>query len=165
MKKIIVLLFICLLIITGCGKKEEPQENKTSYKDEPLVENVCSYFYESTDNVYKVESKVTLYSRGGVVLSEKDRESVTYNDAQYINGYLEKIRKEYDRQNQRYGGTTFETSVVGNTATIDVTIDYSKYNMKNFMDDFSLDEDDMEDGFVKLETLKLLYEAMKFQCN
>ena len=81
-----------------------------------------------------------------------------------INKYIERTRAEYLRQNERYGGTTFSINSNDDEVNVEATIDFSKYNMKNFMDDYGLTDDNMIDGYVNLDTLVYLYEFLGFEC-
>ncbi len=165
MKKYMLFLLIVVLVLTGCGKKDnEKTKNPKSYLDEPLVETVCSALDYRLDYNYKRDAVVVLHSRGGAVLTEKDSETTISSNPNMINKYIERTRAEYLRQNERYGGTTFSINSNDDEVNVEATIDFSKYNMKNFMDDYGLTEDNMIDGYVNLDTLVYLYEFLGFEC-
>ena len=166
MKKILIIMLVCMLVLTGCGKKDETKSgDEKSYLNEPQKETICFSTFYSSEQDYRVNNDVTLYSRGGAVLSEKDVDVFKSINEELRNKYIERTKNEFERQNQSYGGTTYVIQINDEKVNVEANIDYSKYNMKQFMEDYGFTEKDMIDGYVSLDSLIALYEYFGYTCN
>lgn len=165
MKKIITLLFVFLLILTGCGEKNDNTINTIDYSKEPEIKTICKRNLDYPDSNFTLDSQALIYSRAGVVTREEDKEIMTSSDLEKLTKYKAELDNQYESDSNTYGGTSYNVVVQGNQTIAEVTIDYSKYNIDKFAENFYIYEDEIVDGFVKLDVLKELYENYGYNCQ
>ena len=167
--KLISLLLVLVLIVSGCGKKESQETNtsntSTDYTKEPEVETTCTMFSDKSENGYKIELTEIIYSKGDAVIRENTKTVLTSDDEVILNNHKEFEEKRYKEQSEEYGGMTYSVNTNDNQVISITTLDFANVNMTNFIDNDLLNSDDMIDGYIKLDIYKLLYESTGYTCN
>lgn len=152
MKKIKYLLVALLVgvLLTGCGKGKVVKCTNTINQDG--IEYTATYeiSLDSDDYVKKVETTEVLVS----------------DDSSYLDATKQTTEELYSASNKAYGGYDYSVKVSGNKLTAKCTIDYSKMDVKKFVEDNpSLESFASSDNKVKLEGVKRIYEALGAKCE
>ena len=167
--KLISLLIVLVLIISGCGKKESQETNtsntSTDYTKEPEVETICTKVSESLEEGYRIELTDILYSKGDVLLRENNKMVLTSDNEEILNTQKEYEENRYQRESNEYGGITYSVNIINNQVISIGTQDFSKTNMTKFTEGDYFTSEDMIDGYIKLSIYKLLYETLGYTCS
>lgn len=153
MKKIKYLLFVLLvgLFVTGCGSNEKTMKCTTSINNNSLD-------YSAT---YEIS-----YTEDEIVKSVKTTEVLKSDDSDYLNQAKESAEDLYKNANSEYGGYSYNVKVSGNTLTSKCTVDYTKMNVKKYVEDNpSLTNFSDKDNNVKLDGVIQIYEALGAKCE
>lgn len=151
MKKLIVLLPVMLILLTGCGTKEGTIKCTLSSKD--------------AVNGYSLESEYTINYKGDVVESVDTVEKVTSESSEILDTFETTLNSTYSKMKETYGGYTYDVSKKDNTVTSKVTIDYNKMNIEQFVKDQPSLKSYVEDNKLKVDGIKSLYENMGATCE
>ncbi len=121
MKKLMTVfaLCVCVGVISGCGGASKTIECTLSQKD-------ASYELKST---YKI------MATGDVVDKVETVETATSSNKTILNTLESTLNKQYKNQQDSYGGYTYKVTNDGSKVESKVTIDYSKVDMKKFVED------------------------------
>lgn len=151
MKKVLVLLPIMLLCLTGCGEKSGTIKCELSTKD--------------VVNGYEVTAEYNIYYTGDLVDSVKTTEVVTSTDEDILSQFEDTLNDTYSVYNDTYGGYTYKVDRTDGKVTSNVTIDYEKMDLEQFVEDQPTLKSFVKDNKLLVEGLKASYEEMGATCE
>lgn len=152
--KIACLVSLLSLGVMGCTKDETPKKITCTLESKDVVSN---YSLSSTYNINYV---------GKVVKSVDTVEKVTSTDESIIQTFENTFNSSYTSLNDEYGGYTFEVKVDGDTVTSTVSIDYSKMDIEDLIEDQPAMENMVNDkNEILVERLKESYESLGATCS
>lgn len=145
-KKILMILFICIFILTGCNKKEDellPTElSKDIDIDEKGAKLVCTADYDYNDLHYVTGAKYAVFGdKDNKVTKIISREITKSKDKSILNN-AETLYQENIDKIESYGGYTYNINKDKDSITVDVTIDYTDFNIKKYKEDNKSDLSD-----------------------
>lgn len=154
MKKIIFLIPILVLCLTGCNGKNEEAGIVT-----------CALSTNDIVNGYKLESTYKLNYSGKYAIST-ETEEVVISDSKEVLDYFEKtLNDTYSKLNEAYGGYTYKITKKDDKITSIVKIDYSKMNMEKFVNDQPAYKSFTNDNKLLAEGVKSIYENLGATCE
>lgn len=152
MKKIKYLVLALLLgvLVTGCGSSNKTLKctNKKS---------LDSIEYEAT---YEI-----VYDKNDFVKEVTTIETVVSEDEEYLEQAKESAEQLYKEANDAYGGYSFTVSISGNKMTSKCTIDYTKMDVKKYVEDSGLTDFADSDNNVKLSGVTSIYKNLGAKCE
>lgn len=142
-KKILMLLIICICLLTGCGEKEEKlldtDISNNIDLDEKDAKMVCTADYDYNDLHYVTGAKYVVFAdKDNKVTKIVSREVTKSNDKSILNN-AESLYQDNINKIESYGGYSYEINKDKNTLTVDVTIDYTNFNIKQYKEDNKTD--------------------------
>lgn len=142
-----------LLVAAGCSGDKEQEVS-------------CTVSKNDTVNGYSLESTYDIYATNDVVKTVKTKEVVT-SDKEEVRSLFEKqFKTTYEKMDKEYGGYDVKITNKDNKVTSDVTIDYTKVNLKKLTkDEPSMKNIMTDDKEFTLEGIKQLYESMGAICE
>lgn len=151
-KKILFVLPILMLVLTGCGKEETGQV-------------VCTLKSNDVVSGYQIESKYTINYKGDFVKSVETVETVTSESQKFLSAFESTIKDSYKKADEAYGGYTYDVKKDGNKVISTVTIDYSSMNLKKFIEDQPILKSYTENNKLKTSGAKVIYENLGATCE
>ncbi len=151
MKKLIVLLPVMLILLTGCGAKEGTIKCTLSSKD--------------AVNGYSLESEYNINYKGDYVEKVDTVEKVTSESEEILDTFKTTLNDTYSKMNDTYGGYDYNVTKDGDTVTSKVTIDYSKMDIEQFVKDQPSLKSYVDDNKLKVDGIKDLYKTMGATCE
>ena len=152
MKKLAVLLFGTLMF-TGCGVS----------KEEKALE--CSTSKDMSKYGYTTESKYVVYAKDGYVTKVNSEEYVTSDSEDVLTTLEQTLSLTYMNYNMKYGGYDNKVSIEGNKLSSITNIDYDVVDLDQLSADTPSLKNYMEDGKLKVEGMKKLYEGLGATCK
>lgn len=146
MKKILVLL--CLLLC-GCSSKYVTCTSETK-------NNTQGYHSKISYKIYYKNEKVTKTIIKGEYTSDVS-ELTSYFDT-----YL---KTNYEYLNNNYSGYDFSKEKIDNGVKYNVTIDYSKVNLKKMIKDKEIDKDYVKNDELTLDGALEMYKRLGATCT
>ncbi len=150
MKKVLIGIVACMsiMLLTGCGA-----EQKTMKCSRTLNQNGAAF-----DLQYEV-----LYT-GENVDVVKSTEKITSDNEQFLETYRKTVETQYEpyKDIEHYD---YNVSIDGNVLTSTANIDYSKVDTSKIIEVDSANETLIQDGKVKLDSIKKLYNQMGITCE
>ena len=152
MKRKYLFLAVTMLVVflvTGCSSSEEKTMTCTRTMNQSGIKTSLNY-------------KVT-YS-GDYVNRVQSEESIETSDTTTLNTYKEQIEKIYTPyKDVKY--YTYNVTVNGNKLVSTVDINYAKIDTKKLIEIDSANSQLINDGKVKLSSVKSLYEQLGATCE
>ena len=155
MKKYIsLMLVIMIMLVCGCNKNEKEMVKRCTLTSNNIVEG------------YKLESEYTINIKGDVVTSVTTVETVTSSNEEVLDSFESSLRDTYKTIGNMYGG--YKNDIVNSNGKLvsTTTIDYSKMNLKKYVEDNSAmkvyvnsDNELLADGII------VLYESLGATCE
>lgn len=136
---ILPIVFIGIIFLTGCNEKKETKLetdiSSTINIDDKDAKLVCTTDYDYTELKYVIGSKYVVFAdddkKVTKVISE---EIIQSNDEDKLNEFEEYLNTNHNAATQ-YDGYSYKVDRKDNKVISDVTIDYSKFNFKQFAED------------------------------
>lgn len=157
MKKVfyLIIIFTIIIFMSGCN---------INLSKEKVTK--CILKNDQSKNNYKTKTTYKIYSKKDIV-SKVSYEEVLISKNTTIIKYFENInKKQFEKQNKLYGGYTYDVKSEKNTVTSNVTIDYSKIDMKKFIDDNSSIKSYInKDNKMTLKGAKAMYKSLGAKCK
>lgn len=150
MKKVILLVPVILLCLTGCGKEESLK---------------CTLSSKDAINGYSIESTYNIKAKNDLVESVDTIEEVTSDSEEILEAFETQLNDSYSKMNETYGGYEYSISIDGDKLTSKVTIDYNKMNIDQFIEDQPTLKSYAKKGKLKLDGVKSMYEALGATCE
>lgn len=153
MKKLIFIVPIFILCLTGCS--------------EELESGVINCTLSSNDvvNGYQLNSTYKINYKGDYVESVETEEIVTSDDSAILDYFETTIKDTYDKTSSAYGG--YDYSVVNENGKVIsiVTIDYNEMNLEQFVTDQPVLKSYVENNKMLVSGIKSMYEGMGATCS
>lgn len=126
-KGIKILGLVCALsLFAGCGTKAAQEETIK-----------CTMTSNMVANGYRLDSEYVVHAKGDIVSSVETIETVTSSNSTILDYFKETLDTTYSSYNSNYGGYTNTITVDGDKLVSKTTVDYSKMDMKKFIEDNS----------------------------
>lgn len=149
----ILAVFTFVIVLAGCG---------TSNDD---LLKTCTLYGKDTERGYELNSTYKVYGENDIVTSVSTTEVVTSDSDEVLEYFEESIGLSYSTANKLYGGYKYNIEIKGNKLTSRTTIDYSKMNLKAFVEDNPELEDYVNsDNKLTVDGITKLYEEMGAIC-
>lgn len=164
---------LCILFITGCGTKEEKETKlPTNLVEEIKIDTtgsaaVCTAEYDYSDTQgYATGSKFAIFAdENEIVTKIITQEIVVSNDNDILDIFQDSLERNYSTFSQ-YGGYDYEITIDGNKLISNVTIDYTKADLKTMAsDNESLKIYLNDDNKFTLNSVKSMYMSSGAECN
>lgn len=152
MKKSILVLPVLMLCLTGCGSKKEGQIT-------------CTHSTNDVVNGYSTESKYVINYKGDDVESVNTVETVTSDNEETLAAFESSLNETYSKTNESYGGYDFTVENKDGKVVSNVTIDYNKMNLDQYVKDQPVLKDFVKNGKMQVDGVKSIYEAMGATCK
>ena len=149
MKKYL-LLFICLFCLTGC------ETNGTIN---------CTLSSKDVINGYELQSNYKINYEGKYALNVETEEIVTSDSEEVLDYFEEQLNNSYKTLNETYGGYNFNISREDGKLTSKVSLDYSKMNVEQYVNDSPTLKEYTEDNKLLKDGLVSLYESLGATCD
>lgn len=149
-KKIIILILVSFLFITGCN-------NNKSITCTSIIENKLS------DYKMSAEYKITYNSDYVKTIEKKEQYKM---DTEDIKNYIyESKNLEYKNLNDLYGGYQYEVTETENEVNVKVFINVEELNIKSMINDEFLDKYYVKNNKLTLSGLKQFYKSKGIDCD
>lgn len=155
MKKYVkILVFVIVLIlITGCGNKEEAIKT-------------CKSTTNDVINGYKLESEYKVYSKGDVVEKVETIETVTSENDEMLDYFEAYLENTYSSMDEVYGGYENEVTNKNGKVISKTTIDYNEMDLKLYVEDNTAMKNYVNsDNKILLKGILNLYESLGAVCE
>ncbi len=152
MKKGILVLPILMLGLTGCG----------SEKAEKIT---CTNSTNDVVSGYSTESKYIINYKGKNVDSVETVETVSSDNDEVLSAVETQLNEMYNKTNETYGGYTIKIEKGDGKVTANVTIDYNKMDLDQYVKDQPSLKNFVKDGKMQLDGVKAIYETMGATCK
>lgn len=149
MKKIkYLVLVLSLVLLTGCSKKM-----------------TCTSTSDQSKSGYKLESKYEITTNNNNVTKVEIEETITSSDKKKLEKFEKQLDEQYSYNKKKYGGYTYKVTNSNGKVTSKVTIDYKKFDMKQFIKDNAAMKTYTKDDKLTLDGAKKLYESTGATCK
>ena len=153
-KKLSLVLAIFIITLCLCGCKEKTK-----------ITN-CSLVSDQSASGYKLESNYKIYSTNNFVDKVVLKQVINSKDKKVLDSFKTSITNQYKNNNKLYNGYTFDINEKDNKLNINVTIDYTKVDLKKFtQDNVSMKEYVNKDYKITLDKIIKLYESSGMKCE
>lgn len=150
MKKIFVCL-ICLLLITGCNKKEETKAFNCKFNEE--------------NETYKKEAIYNVQYRNDYVTAVIVYENIASDDKIFLNDYYEKSKEKYKQLNSLYGNHLYNIGKSNTNVTIEVGIDYSNIDINLLLQNDETLKNHINNNKLTVSGIRDYYSSIGFVCE
>ena len=149
---LVLAIFIITLCLCGCKEKAK-------------ISN-CSLVSDQSASGYKLESNYKIYSTNNFVDKVVLKQVINSKDKKVLDSFKTSITNQYKNNNKLYNGYTFDIKEKDNKLNINVTIDYTKLDLKKFtQDNVSMKEYVNKDYKITLDKIIKLYESSGMKCE
>ena len=156
MKKIISLSLVIVACLTLCGCGCSNKSKKASTK--------CSL--ESNQKDYKLETTHKIYSNKDIVTKVESKTTITSSNKEKLEQFEKDLSSQYKLLNTTYGGYDYNVKISGDKLEAKITVDYTKYDMKKFVDNNIAMKDFVNDkNEFTLELAKKYYLSTGAKCE
>lgn len=149
MKKILCLMVLGALCVTGCASDEEKTMTCTRSIDQGSIQMELNYKVSyRNNNVTKVESI----------------EKIVAEDSSILDTYKETVEKTYEPYSdiEYYD---YHVSIDGNTLTSEANIDYEKVDTDKMIQVDSANGQFIKNGKIHIDDLQSIYESLGASCT
>lgn len=148
MKKSLLLMFMCLFLVTGCGKKDKVM--------------ICTLNNEVGD--IKLVSTYEVYYNDKFVNRIKTEEKMISNNSSLISKYKETVESKYSLyKNVKY--YNYSVKIEGNTLISTTDINYSKIDTDKLLKIDSANKELINDGKILVSDVKDVYNQLGVKCK
>ena len=155
MKKLLFLIPIFMLILTGCGETESNEVKSIS----------CTLSTNDVVNGYQLNSTYKINYVDKYVKTVETEEIVTSDNETIIDTFEETLNNTYQKTNEAYGGYDYKVTKENGKVTSKVTIDYSKMNLQQFITDQPTLKSYSKDNKLLVEGIKEMYTSLGATCE
>ena len=156
------LLGLCLIVIIslnlyGCA---------CSKKNAKEIVTKCSLTSDQSTSGYKLETEYKVYSKKDIVTKVETKTTITSKKEKILKKFEKELNEQYETNNNNYGGYEYKVNLKDNSLTANVSIDYTKYDMKKFAsDNVAIKEYLNKDKQFTLEGAKKYYNTIGAKCK
>lgn len=154
MKKLAILVPVLVLSLTGCGTETA----KTGTIN-------CTLSTNDVVNGYSLESSYVINYTGDYVDNVETKEEVTSESEDILEYFETTLNDTYSATSKAYGGYTYTVTNENGKVISDVTIDYGKMNIDQYVKDQPTLKSYVEDGKLLVDGIKAIYESMGATCE
>lgn len=155
--KVVIIILISLLMICGCSK-----ENNKKNADKSLT---CTYTQSDVNKTYESKSVVDIYTKDNYVTKVVSKETIKASDVAALESLESSYKTAYDSMNEKFKGFTYEFKKEKNTMIFKLTIDYAKMDVASYVAESDGLTKYFEDGKIKTDGIKALYESLGATCK
>ncbi len=149
MKKVLIILSVVFLALTGCGKKSAS----------------ISCTMDKDLGSYKLESTYKINYTGKTVDSVETVEKVTSSNSTVLDTFEKTLKETYENANNKYGGYTIDVKKSDSEVVSTVKIDYSVMDVEQFAKDEPSIKGYIDGNKLTVDGLKAIYTAMGATCK
>lgn len=151
MKKTLLLITsIITLFLVGCGSSSD---------------KVMKCSLDTNLGDYSLKTEYEVHHDGKYVKSIKTVETVTSSDSSLIDQMETYMKSMYETLSSTYGGYDYKVSKTGDKVISNVTVDYTKINLKKLVEDDETAKEFVEGDKVTIEGIKKTYKNLGITCN
>lgn len=165
-KNKIIILFICILLLTGCSSSNETNDIDNLYDVTGFIHTTCTRDASVEDSDTTVDINIDLYSdEAGYLQILKSKEVITSSNSNTLTQYEEAYKSIYKAyENIDYYDN--EVLRVDNKVTSTTVIHYGKVDMNKILE-IEGEEDNVkvENGKIKLSDWKKFAKEYGTKCN
>ena len=115
---------------------------------------------------YKLETEYKVYSKKDIVTKVETKTTITSKKEKILKKFEKELNEQYETNNNNYGGYEYKANLKDNSLTANVSIDYTKYDMKKFAsDNVAIKEYLNKDKQFTLEGAKKYYNTIGATCK
>lgn len=166
-RKILALLVICIILVTGCGetkKKElETSISKSINIDEKGAALVCTTDYDYNELNYVIGSKYVVFAdKDNKVTKISSKEVIVSTDESKLDEFENYLKENHEAASQ-YNGYIYDVKREKEKVTSSVTIDYSEFDLEEFAsENKDLGKEDME---FTIDSIEAKYVSLGATCS
>ena len=152
MKKFIssAIIVIMLFIMTGCREKE----------------TICTIESNQSASGYKSKYEYKILSKDDEVLKVDIYQVIDSDNNTILNYYEKMLNEQYQSSNETYGGYEYKVEKKDSSVESNVTLDYSKFNLKKYIEDNPAMKQFLnKNDKITLDGMISLYESSGATCN
>ena len=151
MKKTLLLsIFVFAIFMVGCGKDSD---------------SVMKCNINTNLGTYTLNSDYEVHHDGKYVKSITTTETVSSTDSSIIDQMATYMDSMYQELSDTYGGYKYNVTKNNGKVVSNVTVDYTKINLKKLVEDDESAKLFVEDDKVTLEGIKETYKNLGVECN
>ena len=125
----------------------------------------CTFKSDQSSNGYSISANYVVKAKYGIVQRVKINEVITSKDSKVLNKFEKQFNKQYSYNKKTYGGYKYKITNNNDKVTSNVTIDYNKLDMKQFIDNNAAMKEYTENNKLTLDGAKKMYEATGAVCK
>lgn len=151
MKKIFtIILFINILLLTGCGK-----DNYFT----------CKINIDNDMEEYKLNAEYKIYYKNSFV-TRIEKEEIYISENEDILQYFDEYKNlEYNNLNKLYGGITYTVNLIDNKVILFSDIDMSLVDIEKMVKNKYIDKDYVVSNRLTTGGIKYIYKAKGATCD
>ena len=157
-----LLIVSLLFLLTGCG--EETTNDVSNDTPEQMTMH-CEASTRDVVNGYETTSDYTIYYTDTYVDKVVTVETVTSESTELLDTMEEYVNTTYEATNSAYGGYTYEVIREDGSVVSNVTIDYNKMNLEQYVTDQPSLAQYVEDGKFLVDGIIEIYENTGATCE
>ena len=151
----LAIVMVGVFLITGCSSKSKDIVNNG---------NVMTCTRSVNKNGMKTSLNYKVYYEGDDVTRIKSEESIQMENNQSLKGYKEQIEKVYEPyKNVKF--YNYNIAIRGNKLISKVDINYSKIDTNKLIEIDKANSQIINDGKIKVSSVKSLYENLGATCK
>ena len=151
MKKIfIIILFISILLLTGCSKEKY---------------FTCKIDLENKNEDYKLDAEYKIYYKNSYVTKVEKIEVYESDNEDTLEYFNEYKNLEYEDLNSLYGGITHTIDLKENKITLNATLDMSLVDIVKMVKNGYVDRDYVVSNKLTTGGIKYIYKAKGAICD
>ena len=115
---------------------------------------------------YTINSTYEIVSSGDKVSKVEIEEVITSKNNTTLAYFEDRLKKQYEDQNKKYKGYTVKTKTEKGKTIVNVTIDYSKFDVEKFANDNDIIKSDIKKSKnMTSDIAKKYYESLGTTCK
>ncbi len=153
MKRILKLLFVFIFmaLLSGCGKNTLTK---------------CTMTSDQSKSGYVINTEYNIYSNKNLVNQVVIKEVVESKNNTILAYFKNQLEKQYKANNNAYKGYAYKVTNKDGKVTAEVTIDYSKMDLKKYIKDNPAMKSYVDkNNKPTLKGVKNMYESSGAKCN
>lgn len=155
-KEYIIILIFCLLLL-GCSQNGSNNKN---------IIKKCTYIRDQSASDYVSTIDYNIYSSNGIVNKVEQTETIESMDETILDYFNKYFDSQYNDTKKIYGGYDYSISKNNDKLIIKVTIDYEKFNLKEFVkNNPGMENYINNDNKLTLEGAEKMYNSLGATCN
>lgn len=125
----------------------------------------CTSKSDQSQNGYVIETKEVIYPRGKNVSKVVINQTITSKDSKKLDSFEKQFKEDYASFDKKYGGYKYKVTKTKDKVVSDITIDYTKLDMKKFITDNEAMKKYTKNNKLTVAGAKEMYEASGAVCK